>query len=289
MKSYINLWKPFIALLAIFVAIAACTGSNSAIPSPAPNAVATIVAATMAAIQAQATPTAIPPTASPTPPAASPTAPLLPPTPVLPAATRINFLTYATAGVVTGTIQPGQSLYYVLNAAQGQPMIATIDSLNHDVTMTIKTAGGTSLLNAGQNLSALLPVSEDYYITVLGGAASENFTLTVEIPAQIVFPLGKNNTYVAGRTAGGYVVSYVIFAQQGQSMEVDLNGVAKEAALTIYGLSDGQPYVSSAAGATAFSLKLPISQDYIIDVVPNASQVMGFTLEVIVNNVSTNN
>ena len=51
------------------------------------------------------------------------------------------------------------------------------------------------------------------------------------------------------------MVSYVIFAQQGQSMEVDLNGVAKEAALTIYGLSDGQPYIRSATGATAFSLK----------------------------------
>ena len=59
MKSYINLWKPFIALLAIFVAIAACTGSNSAIPSTSPNDVATIVAATMEAIQAQATPTSI--------------------------------------------------------------------------------------------------------------------------------------------------------------------------------------------------------------------------------------
>jgi len=289
MKSSINLWKPFIALLAIFVAMVACTGSNSAIPSPAPNAVATVVASTLEAIQAQATPTATSPTAAPTPPAASPTAPLLPPTPVLPAATRINFLTYATAGVVTGTIQPGQSLYYVLNAAQGQPMIAMIDSLNQDVTMTIKTAGGTSLLNAGQNLSALLPVSEDYYITVMGGASSENFTLTVEIPFRISFPFSKNNTILEGRTAGGYVVSYVIFAQQGQSMEVDLNGVGKDAALTIYGLSDGQPYIRSVTGATTFSLKLPISQDYIIDVVPNAGQEIGFTLVVTVNNTSTNN
>jgi len=286
MKSYINLWRPFIALLAIFVAMAACAGSNSAIPTTSPNDVATVVAATLEAIQAQATPTTIP--LSPTP-AASPTAPLLPPTPVLPAATRINFLTYATAGVMTGTIQPGQSLYYVLNAAQGQPMIARVDSFKQDVTMTIKTAGGTSLLNAGQNLSALLPVSEDYYITVMGGASSENFTLTVEIPFRISFLLGKNNTILEGRTAGGYVVSYVIFAQQGQSMEVDLNGVGKEAALTIYGLSDGQPYIRSVTGATTFSLKLPISQDYIIDVVPNAGQEIGFTLVVTVNNTSTNN
>jgi len=282
MKSYINLWKPFIALLAIFVAIAACTGSNSAIPSPAPNDVATVVAATMEAIQAQTTPTAMPPTGSPTPPAASPTAPLLPPTPVLPAATRINFLADATAGVVTGTIQPGQSLYYVLNAAQGQPMVAMVDSFDHDVTMTIKTAGGTSLLNAEQNLSALLPVSEDYYITVMGGASSENFTLTVEIPARISFAFGKTSAVLPGKTAGGYVVSYVIFAQQGQYMDVDLNGVGKDAALTVYGLSDGQPYIRSVTGATKFSMKLPNSQDYIIDIVPNAGEEVHYTLVVTV-------
>ena len=199
-----------------------------------------------------------------------------------PAATRINFLADATAGVVTGTIQPGQSLYYVLNAAQGQPMIVMVDLFNHDVTMTIKTAGGTSLLNNGQNLNALLPVSEDYYITVMGGASSENFTLTVEIPARISFALGKNNSIISGKTAGGYIVSYVIFAQQGQNMEVDLNGVGKGAALTVWGFSDGQPYIRSVTGATTFSMKLPISQDYIIDIVPNAGTEVGYTIVVTV-------
>jgi hypothetical protein len=278
MNSSINLWKLFIALLAIFVAIAACTGSNSATPSPSPNDVATVVAATMQAIQVQATPTAMPPTAAP-----SPTISLVPPTSVPPpAATRINFLADATAGVVTGTIQTGQSLYYVLNAAQGQPMIAMIESLNHDVTMTIKTAGGTSLLNAGQNLNTILPITEDYYITILGGASAENFTLTVETPARISFDVGKNNAIRSGVTAGGYVVSYVIFAQQDQRMDVDLNGVGKEAALTIYGFSDGQPYIRSVTGATTFSMKLPISQDYIIDIVPDAGNEVSYTLVVTV-------
>ena len=179
MKSYINLWKPFLALLATLFAIIACTGSNSAIPTASPNDVATVVAATMAAIQAQATPTVMPPTASPSL-TASPTISLLAPTPVLPAATRINFLADATSDVVTGTIQAGQSLYYVLNAAQGQPMITEVDSFNHDVTMTIKTAGGTSLLNAGQTLNTTLPVTEDYYFTIQGATSTENFSLTIE-------------------------------------------------------------------------------------------------------------
>ena len=162
-------------------------------------------------------------------------------------------------------------------------MIAMVDSLNHDVTMTIKTAGGTSLLNAGQNLNTILPVTEDYYFTIQGGASTESFTLTVETPARISFAAGKNNAILSGITAGGYVVSYVLFAQQGQNLEVDLNGVGKDAALTVYGFSDGQPYIRSVSGATTFSMKLLVFQDYIIDIVPQvAGKEVNYTLVVTV-------
>lgn len=275
------IWKPLMAALALFIAIAACSGSNSAIPTTSPNEVATVVAATMEAIHAQASPISMPSTYEPAITATS-IASLLPPTPILPAATRINFLTDATSGVVTGTILPGQSLFYVLNAAQGQPMIAMVDSYNHDVTMSVKTAGGTSLLNGGQNLNTLLPVTEDYYFTIQGGASTENFTLTIETPARISFAIGKNNAIRTGKTSGGYVISYVLFAQQDQYMEVDLNGVAKDAALTIYGFSDGQPYIRSVTGATTFSKKLPSTQDYIIDIVPAAGKEVNYTLVVTV-------
>ena len=133
------LWKPFIAWIAIFVAVAACRSSNSAVPSPALNDVETVVAATMEAMHAQVTPTSIPPTPLPSA-VASPTMALLPPSPVLPVATRLNFVAGATSGSIMGTIQPGQALYYVLNAAQGQPLIADLISTNGDVTLTIKTA-----------------------------------------------------------------------------------------------------------------------------------------------------
>ena len=279
MKSQANLGKPFIFILSILIAIIACTGSNSAVPTTSPADVATVVAATMQAIQAQATPTSNPPTPTASPaPAASPTISLAPPTQVRPAATRINFLTGATSGIVSGTIQPNQILYYVFNASQGQPIIAQLDSTNHDVTMTIKTAGGTSLLNNGQNLNTLLPITEDYYVTVLGSASSENFSLTIETPARITFDPGKTKAVMTGKTAGGLVVSYVLYAKQDQYMDVYLNGVAQDGALTIYGFADGQPYVRSVTGATHFSMKLPRTQDYIIDIVPSGGMVVGYTL-----------
>ncbi len=270
------------AAIAVLLSVTACVSSAyPTLPSPSANEVGTVVAATMQALSALATPTSLPPTAAQiTQLAPTATFPVLPPTAVLPAATRINFLTGATTGVVTAPISPGQSQYYVLNAMQGQPMIANVYSQNNDVAMTIKTAGGTTLLKSGQNLAMLLPITEDYYLTVFGGATTENFTLSVEIPARIKFAVGKTSAILTGQTSGGYNVAYVLFASQDQKMDVNLNGVAGNAALTIYGFSDGQPYLRSVTGSTSFGMKLPSTQDYIIEVVPQAGKIVSYTLVV---------
>ncbi len=265
----------------LLVSLACASSAYPAVPTLSSNEVATVVAATMEFLNSQATPIP-PPTLEPTATAILPTSTLssLPPTAILPNATRINFLTGSTTGAVSAPIASGQSQNYVLYAMQGQPMIAEVDSPNHDVTMTIKTAGGTALLSNGQTLNMLLPVTEDYYVTVFGGASTENFTLTIQIPARIKFAIGKNSAIETGRTSGGYVVSYVLFASQNQKMDINLNGVGKDAALSVYGFSDGQPYLRYVSEATTFSMKLPSTQDYIIQVYPRAGQVVNYTLVV---------
>lgn len=274
-------FRLFIVLTAILAATMACVGSGTAVPTTSPDEVATVVAATMHAITPLASPTAVPPTFAP--PTLPPTFPPIPPTQSLPAATRINFLTGATTGQVSAPIQPGQSQFYVLKALQGQPMIAMVFSLNSDVTLSIRTQGGTWLLNPSAKQTtwqSTLPQTEDYYIGVYGGATTENFTLSVEIPARIKFAVGKDSATVSGQTVAGYNVAYVVFASQGQKMNVDLNGTGGNGALTIYGFSDGQPYLRSVTEQTSFSMTLPSSQDYIIEVVPRAGMVVNYTLVV---------
>ena len=64
-------------------------------------------------------------------------------------------------------------------------MIVMVNSLNNDVTLSVKTQGGTSMLSQTSHLTSwetMLPQTEDYYIGVYGGAAVENYTLTVEFP-----------------------------------------------------------------------------------------------------------
>src|SRR5512140_2641071 len=141
----------WIATFLIGLATAACAGTP--LPSTSPDAVSTIVAATMRAITPEATDTAVPttvsllPTVGPSSSSVPPTLQPVGPTLALPGATRIEFLTGATTGIVTGRLAAGATQNYVLQALQGQPMLVNVDSLNHDITLSIKTQGGTSMLN----------------------------------------------------------------------------------------------------------------------------------------------
>jgi hypothetical protein len=283
MRECTPIW---IASSFILIATAACAGS--AVPSTSPDAVSTIVAATMRAITPAATETAVPPTPSlPTVgPSISPVPPTRQsagPTVVVPGATRIDFLTGATTGIVSAPIQAGGTQNYVLQALQGQPMLVNVDSLNQDVTLSIKTQGGTSMLNASAHQSTwqgTLPQTEDYYLTVHGGGSSENFTLSVTIPSRIKFAEGAISAKASGKSVAGYNVAYTVFAAKGQKMTVILENLSGDAALTIYGFTDGQPYVNTMSAQTSFTFKLPATQDYIIEVVPKAGSVVNFLMDV---------
>ena len=266
------------------VLTAACIGTS--IPTMVPNAVDTIVAATMRAITPANTAT-VPPSATPlvTPTFEIPTRPPVGATLIPPDATRINFLSNATTGIVTGSISPGQTQFFVLNASVGQPLIVMVNSLNNDVTLSIRTQGGTWMLNAAAHQTSwqsMLPKTEDYYIGVYGGATTENFTLTTVIPSRIKFDPGSITTTVNGKTVAGYNVAYTVLALKGQLMTVYLNGAGNNAALTIYGYTDGQPYLRSVTEQTSFNFKLPATQDYIIEVVPKAGLVVNYSLQVII-------
>jgi hypothetical protein len=275
-----------LSLLLILLTILACGGAG--IPSTSPDTIDTIVAATMAAVTPAPSATPVPPTATLVPlvlPTIAPTTQLVgaPTIIVLPAASRITFLTGATMGAVSGPVQPGQSINYVLQAAQGQPMMVDVSSLNNDVTLSMKTQGGTSMLNASAQESrwqGSLPQTEDYYLTVHGGATTENFTMTITIPSRIRFAEGADSAKVSGKTVAGYNVAYTLFAVKDQRMSVELSSVSGNAVLSIYGWNDGQPYVRSAAEKTSFSFTLPATQDYIVQIVPRAGSTESYLLKV---------
>jgi len=126
----------------------------------------------------------------------------------------------------------------------------------------------------------LLPSTQDYFFKVGAGASAEDYTLSVTIASRIQFASGATSATVTGSTVNGYNVTYVLYASGGQTMNIALTVPAGTAALTIWGFSDGQPYQRSVTGSTTFNMVLPSTQDYIIEVVPMAGQVVNYSMKV---------
>jgi len=215
----------------------------------------------------------------------------IPPTPTLaqvgtivPDAIRLDFVVGATSGSVSGNIRPGQVIKYLVGAAKSQPMMVSTSSYNNDVIFSVMgLTDGLTLLPASQKYTSwqtMLTLTQDYLITVYGGATVENYTLDVITPARVTFPSGAVTVTLNGSTPGGYVVSYIVYALQNQQLDLNLTAPSGNAVLSVYGFEDGQPYLRYVVESTTFSMKLPASQDYIIQVVPRAGQVAAYSLTI---------
>ena len=128
-------------------------------------------------------PTAVLPTAEP--PTPVPPTPL-PPTPApLPQASRIQFVVGGTSAVVTGELESGQTLYYVLGASASQTMTAKVWSPNADVYLGIFGADSqVYLVPSSQDTlwAGTLPATQDYYIGLTAASGKTSYSLSVEIP-----------------------------------------------------------------------------------------------------------
>ncbi|MBN2387756.1 MAG: hypothetical protein JXB85_12120 [Anaerolineales bacterium] len=265
--------RPLILLL-LAAALAACTASGPS-STPDPDAVATLVAANFEALTAaapptpQSTPTAAPPTATPLQESAPPI--------------RLAFAPGATFGTAVISLLPGQTQTYALGATGGQPLMTSVASPGQNAVLSISGQDGSQLLNEATGYTSwwgILPTSQDYFITVHAGPAGGVYTLGVTIASRLQFDPGAYGTTRSGTTTGGYNVSYVVYASAGQTMEIALSVPAGSAALAVWGFGDGQPYLRSQLEQSVYTLVLPATQDYIIEVVPYAGQAVYYTLAV---------
>jgi hypothetical protein len=270
--------RPLFQLLFPVLLLVVATGCAGATPTSSVDQVGTIVAATLQAITAAAPTSTLVPSSTSIP-LATPTVPV----PTVPTAVRFNFATGATFGTAQGTLQPNQSLTYVIGASQAQPMIIMADAANHDVTFSLTGKNGVALVTDSQGLSSwqgLLPATQDYYLKVNAGASAENYTLSITIASRIQFASGATSAKVTGNTANGYNVSYVLRASSGQTMNINLTAPAGDGVLQVWGFNDGQPYLRYVVESTTFNMVLPSTQDYIVEVVPRAGMVINYSMTV---------
>lgn len=264
------------------IILAAC---NVPAPTQSIDAIASQVASTLVAMasatsqSAEASETQLAVTATQSPPTAT----------SQPAATnasesgRISLLTGATQGVVSGHVNANQTLTYTAGAAQNQVLIAMLSSPSGTAVMEIVGADGDELLEASKGWTSfrtLLPKTQDYIFRVIGGSSGQDFTLSVIFAVPVQFASGADRVTYEGQTAGGYAVTYTVYARKNQDLHVEVNTDPHDAALTIWGFDDGTPYARAQNGVTDFDLDLPATQYYIIEVVPQGGRVIQYELEI---------
>lgn len=180
---------------------------------------------------------------------------------------RISFKPGGTSATLHGNVKSYQSHDYILRAMAGQLMeinVAT-DSSGNSLQLIIYGSDGTVLrsgMGEGSSFRGLLPLSEDYIVTVRAGEIAVAYTITVIIPQRISFSSGAYSGSASGKLSAHDSQYYVLRANQGQTMEITLSS-SQEVTLSVYG-ADGTVLKSGASEEDSFTGVLPSSQDYIL-------------------------
>lgn len=180
---------------------------------------------------------------------------------------RISFKWGTTSATLTGSLKAHTSHDYILGAGQGQLMEITITPTGSSPGPQIIVYGvDGSVLQSGMgeatSFRGLLPLSQDYFVTVRAGDQDMAFTMNVIIPKRITFAAGSNSTTFSGWLPAQQSQYYSLNGQKDQTLTVDILP-ANRTQLIIYGM-DGTVLRSGMGEGSSFSGKLPSTQDYIL-------------------------
>lgn len=201
---------------------------------------------------------------------------------------RVSFDRGATNGVVSGSLAANETKTYVLRALADQVMFLNTTSSTNGVRVSVVGSGKgeptvLSQSSDGANWTGRLPATQDYVVSVSANNNAATFSVNITIPRRITFKRGATSAAVTGSVVNRRTLTYILRAAKGQTMTATLaTPQANTMALTLYGLSDGQPLVrAGGAGVSSWTGTLPGNQDYIIQAVPGVDST-AFTLSVTV-------
>jgi hypothetical protein len=193
---------------------------------------------------------------------------------------EINFRTGGTSSFHQVTIKSGEQHIYSFQANEGQLMILTASSPNHDVFFGLKGVDDGQHLLFPTALSSYwvgeLPKTQEYLITLITNNPDTYYFLSVEIPAIIKFQPGSDSIEI-----DGYIdvdtefypdmmtrVRYLVYASEGQTMTIELYSPnIDNLTIGVMGQQDGQQYVSYRIRyRSGVEINVPVSQEYFLDV-----------------------
>lgn len=207
---------------------------------------------------------------------------------------RITFAPGATSASITGSTATNGQDRFVLRILQGQTLTATLTSAQNNVILIIYGADGNVLISdhaGATTFTGKVPTTQDYYIDTRSvGSAVVPFTLKVTIPPvatvppppaarRISFPPGGTSVTVQGTTTANATDRWVLAAQAGQTMTVNVSSTQGQMLLYVAGI-DGNVLKSSGAGGPTWSGILPSTQDYVLGISTATGAPAAYSLQV---------
>lgn len=197
-----------------------------------------------------------------------------------PAPTRLSFATGETELWVEGDLAAGQTLELPLRGVKGDWLMADLSSPDQAAVLAIRGEDGSQLLGSAANLTTWqgqLPTSQDY-IFQLTSANASHYGLSIVVPERIQFKSGEISAQLQRTIGKNSVHDFIFNARKGQKVSIKLTSPNQDVLLTLYGVSDGQPLIRSASGASSFEGTLPGDQDYILKAV-SSGEAEQFSLD----------
>ena len=197
---------------------------------------------------------------------------------------RIEFLSGETSMVIPGNLQDDPKLY-VLEAAQGQLMAATLEG-SSGVIMSVLRANQQSVDTAAyqtRNWTGRLPATEQYTIQVSGtGAYSLDVSITPlsrsddSDTQRIKFDRGKSATTVTGKVGANRKRQYLLKAKSRQIMAVKV--VAGDVNLSA--IAPNGQRIGSSSKSRDWQGRLRTDGEYTLEVSATKAEDFAFSVEV---------
>ena len=195
---------------------------------------------------------------------------------------RIRFARGTTSGILDDSIAAGDTRSYVLEAREGQVMLAhaiawPVAEREHpppEPAVRVLAAASGRELEAPETVagawSGRLPATGDYIVRV---SASEptTYTLAVQIPRRVQVSPEQPTAIFTGSTPSRAPIDYLVKVEAGRTLEAVLGG-APGISLHVYGLDDGVQLARLADRQRVFAGRVETTQDYVVSIVPAAER-----------------
>jgi hypothetical protein len=205
---------------------------------------------------------------------------------------EIQFKPGGTIAYIKTAIEAGEKHTYTFRARAGQTTSLAVSSGDKGIYLELLGLDDGQILQSlskeSASITANLPSTQEYQITLFASQTDAIYFLTLEIPAVIDIIPGEKITLE------GYVevfdqfhpdvptrVRYLIFGKQDQVLKVKLDSPQIDSLnLGLIGQTDGQAYMRYHVKGVQGELKLPLTQGYYLDVYSLGGESTGYTVDI---------